>query len=434
MRPSSRLVIALAVLTAAGLALSLAGQALWPWLFLLVALALATLADGLLARRTSTPAVERAVSNTMALGAWTDVTLDVRNDGARTLGLSVFDHHPPPFRCRNLSQTLVAPPGRTVTIRYAVKPTRRGRWHFPGCQLLLRSPLGLLTASRFVETTSEVNVYPNYSTATKFALLGTDNIFSQSGIRRRQRRGEGTEFQQLREYRQGDTFRQIDWKATARMARLIAKEYQDERDQQVVFVLDTGRRMLTREGEFSHFDHVLNAMLLLSYVALRQGDAVGFMSLGDPGNWMKPRKGVGALNLLLRRTFDLEPAPVAMDYEAGATALAVRQKRRALIVVLTNVRDEDTDDLGLALKLLRRRHLVLVASLREAVLDERLDREVSDFDSALGFAATCHYLAARRKAHERLASTGVLLQDATCEALPAAITNRYLDIKRAGLL
>ncbi len=434
MRPSSRLVAALAALTAAGLMLSVSGLALWLWLIPLALLVLGTLADGWLARRSTTPGVERAVSHTMALGTWTNVTLSIRNDSARTLSMSVFDHHPHPFHCRDLSQSIVAPAGRAVTVTYAVKPTRRGRWRFPGCQLRLRSPLGLLTVSRFVETVGEVNVYPNYSAVTKFALLGTDNSFSQSGIRRRQRRGEGTEFQQLREYRQGDTFRQIDWKATARMARLIAKEYQDERDQQVVFLLDTGRRMLTREGEFSHFDHVLNAMLLLSYVALRQGDAVGFMSLGDPANWMKPRKGVGAMNLLLRRTFDLEPKPEAIDYEAGATALAVRQKRRALVVVLTNVRDEDTDDLRLALRLLRRRHLVLVASLREAVLDERLNRAVSDFDGALSFAATCHYLAARRKAHDRLASTGVLLQDTTCEALPAAITNRYLDIKRAGLL
>ena len=98
------------------------------------------------------------------------------------------------------------------------------------------------------------------------------------GAHLRRRRGEGTEFQQLREYRLGDSLRQIDWKATQRARKLISRDYQDERNQQVMLLVDTGRRMLARDDGLSHFDHVLNAALLVAYIALRQGDVVGLLA------------------------------------------------------------------------------------------------------------------------------------------------------------
>ena len=120
-----------------------------------------------------------------------------------------------------------------------------------------------------------MRVYPNYSTISKLLAFEVDNKLQLTGVRMSRRRGEGIEFHQLRDYRDGDSLRSIDWKATARMRRLIAREYQDERDQQIVFMLDAGRHMLAKDAELSHFDHTLNAMFLLSYVALRQGDAAG---------------------------------------------------------------------------------------------------------------------------------------------------------------
>ncbi len=424
----------LGLLTAAGVLLSFTNFPRSAWLGTLALLAIVTATDAWRLWRAPSPTVTRRVSQSLALDVPVEVRLRIANTADNGLGLEVYDHHPAAFDCEGLPRRLRLPAGTTATVAYRARPTQRGRHAFPGCQLRIRSPLGLLAQSRLVPVHDDVNVFPNFAAVTKYALLGTDHAFSQSGIRQRRRRGEGLEFQQLREYRQGDSFRQIDWKATARMRKLIAKEYQDERDQNVVFLLDTGRRMLTREERLSHFDHVLNAMLLLSYVALRQGDAVGFMTLDAESRWMAPRKGMSTINLLLQRTFALEPGAHAVDYPAAATRLYVRQKRRALVVLLTNVRDEDSADLEGAIRLLRLRHLVLLASLREAELERRLVAPVHDFPAAVGFAATTHFLAARRRAHERLAGSGALLQDTTCAALPAAITNRYLDIKRAGLL
>ena len=253
-------------------------------------------------------------------------------------------------------------------------------------------------------------------------------------VRLTRRRGEGIEFHQLRDYRDGDSMRSIDWKATARVSRLIAREYQDERDQQIVFMLDCGRRMLAKDDEISHFDHTLNAMLLLSYVALRQGDSAGVMTMGEDRSWLAPRKGVGAITTLLNHVYDIQPKAVEVDYLAAATEIAVRQRRRALIVLLTNVREEDSDDLRKAAQLLKRRHLLIIGSMRERVLDDTVAADISGFDDALLFAATHQYLDARRESQNMLRANGVYVEDCLGEELPARITNRYLAIKRSGVL
>ena len=146
------------------------------------------------------------------------------------------------------------------------------------------------------------------------------------------------------------------------------------------------------------------------------------------------QRGMGAIDTLLGASYDLQPAPVATDYLAAATELALRQRRRALVMLVTNLRDEDIDDLIGAVRLLQKRHLVVVASLRENDLDEALDRPVHDLDTAVAAAAAAEYVAKRQAAHDALRNHRVMVLDTTCEQLPAALVEQYLSIKRSGLL
>ena len=234
-----------------------------------------------------------------------------------------------------------------------MRPVRRGDFRFGGIELRLASPLGLWEATRYVGAENPVRVYPNFRAIARYTLLATDNRLSQIGILQARRRGEGLEFHQLREYRQGDSLRSIDWKATSRTARLIAREYQDERDQRILLLIDCGRRMGAKDGELSHFDHVLNAALLLAHVGLRQGDAVGVLAMSGEPRYLAPRKSVATIHAILNRVYDLEPTPLTSDYEAAAQDVMRRLTRRSLVVLLTNLRDEDDDAILPALKLLR---------------------------------------------------------------------------------
>ncbi|HEX7080614.1 MAG TPA: DUF58 domain-containing protein [Gammaproteobacteria bacterium] len=435
MIPRRPLLLAAGALALAGIFAGLDPRVAAIWPFAALVLLAAASADAAVHARVRAPAVERDLPRSMALGTWIDVKITVRNDTARRpLRLQIFDHYPQTFAARDLPQQTTVAPGRFQDVGYSLRATERGFFTFPGVELRIASPLGLWWRRRFVPNAQSVRVYPNYSTISKLLAYEVDSRLQLAGMRLRQRRGEGTEFHQLRDYREGDSVRAIDWKATARTSRLIAREYQDERDQQVLFMIDAGRRMLAKDAELSHFDHTLNAMLLLSYIALRRGDSVGVMILGADRSWYPPRKGLQAINGLLNHVYDVQPAPHEVDYLAAATELAVKQRRRSLVVLLTNVREEDTDDLVAAIGLLKRRHLVILASLREAALDEALARRVLGFEDALLHASTAQYLEKRRGAHDLLRARGVYVDDCVWSELPAAIANRYLSIKRAGLL
>jgi uncharacterized protein (DUF58 family) len=277
-----------------------------------------------------------------------------------------------------------------------------------------------------------VKVYPNFAPVKKYAVLAMGHRLQQLGIHHQRRRGEGSEFHQLRDYRTGDSLRQLDWKATARMRRLISRDYQDEQDQQVICLLDCGRRMRALDGRLSQFDHTLTALLLLAYVALREGDAVGLLTFAGPERWIPPRRTRGALDQLVAAVHDLEPGLRATDYLAAAQAVLARVKKRSLVVLLTNLRDEDDETLGPALGLLRRHHRVILASLREPDLDRALEAPIERFDQALRAGAIADYLAQRRQAFARLAPGGILALDVLPRQLPVALVNRYLAEKRSG--
>ena len=187
----------------------------------------------------------------------------------------------------------------------------------------------------------------------------------------------------------------------------------------------------------SHFDQVLNAVMLLSYVALEQGDAVGAMTFGTCAGGERsfmPRKGAHALTALMSHLYDVQPSPTHSDYLAAAQHLLRTQRKRSLVIVITNFRDEDSAELRSALRLLRARHLVLLASVRETVVGELAAQPLAGADAAIDVASAHVYEQSRRDAFNRLAARDGLMVDAEPERLGVELVNRYQAMKRAGLL
>lgn len=428
--PTSLVLLALWALIGLGAVLGLLDAAAWYLaggaLFVLL------LADAALVLRRPTPAIERRMPDTWPIGVERPVTLEL--ESARRQRIDVFDLHPVGWRMHGLPRRLALRPGEVASLDYHLCANARGDFRFDGVQVRLHSPLRLWWHSRVAGAPQPVRVFPNFAPLARFAMFSAEQASRLVGAHLRRRRGEGTDFHQMREYRVGDSLRQLDWKATARMRRLISREYQDEKNQQLVLLLDTGRRLMARDGELAHFDHVLDAALVVAYLALRQGDAVGLLASGGAGAWVPPRRGVGAIDELLRASYALQPQPVATDFLAAATELSVRQRRRSLVMLVTNLRDEDMDDVLAAVTMLRRRHLVCVASLREASLDTALADPVTDLPGAIRAGATAQYLEQRNAAHDALRSHGVMVLDVSCEQLAASLVEKYLSVKRDGLL
>jgi uncharacterized protein (DUF58 family) len=433
-RPAPAFVAALLGLAVAG---GFAAFGLMPMGFFAAigaALALLMVLDALALRALPTPEVTRELPPIVAVGIERPVILRLRHGNARSIALDVHDLHPGDWPLFGLPRHVDVPPARELELPYRITPAARGLFHFEGCALRLWSPMRLWNQRRIVPLRQALRVYPNFAPLAKLALVGAEQASRVVGAHLKRRRGEGTEFQQLREYRVGDSLRQIDWKASQRTRKLISREYQDERNQQVMLLLDTGRRMLARDGALAHFDHVLNAALMVAYIALRQGDAVGLLASGGPSRFMAPRRSLATIDMLLNTVFDLEAQPVATDYLEAATVLGARQSRRCLVLLITNARDEDIEDLVGAVRQLQRRHLVCVASLREDVLDRSLREEVRTFDDAIRVAAMAQYVEQRARTHRTLRAQGADVLDVSCSELPAALVEHYLAMKRAARL
>ncbi|MBX3623327.1 MAG: DUF58 domain-containing protein [Rhizobacter sp.] len=384
--------------------------------------------------------LQRDLPAALALGVPRVLTLGLVNEGPHAWRAAVFDDVDPELAFDGLPQQVRVPAGKQVTLQYTVTPRRRGPVQLGAAQLRLRSRMGAFELLRTVGRAERLHVYPNFAAVSRYAWLAGDRRLASIGIKTYPKRGLGTDFKQLADYRPGDPIRHIDWKATLRHGKPIVREFQDERDQCVIFLLDCGRRMRADEGgagRGSHFDQALNALMLLSYVALKEGDAVGALTFGHaPGQARRfaPRKGGATLNALMARLYDIEPGTTHSDYLAAAEDLLRAQPKRALVIMLTNFRDEDSTELTPALKLLRSRHLVMVASLRERVLRELATQPITDDRHALEVATAHLFAQARSDAFARTTGHDALSVDVEPDALAVALVNRYHAVKRAGLL
>ncbi|MDB5848706.1 MAG: hypothetical protein JWP29_2458 [Rhodoferax sp.] len=388
--------------------------------------------------------IERSLPGAFSLGMPQAMVLALVNEGAHHWRVAVFDDVDPHFDFEGLPQTVLVPASARVQLHYTATARQRGVAQFGVTRLKWRSRAGCFEIRMALGKPRALRVYPNFAAMARYAWLSGDQRLRQIGIKTYVQRGLGTDFRQLADYRTGDALRHIDWKATMRHQRPIVREFQDDRDQCVFFLLDCGRRMRADETgsadahrRGSHFDEALNAMMLLAYVALKEGDEVGAMTFGGvPGQRrdFAPRKGGATLNALMNRMHDLQPGPHQTDYQQAARDLLVLQRRRAMVIVLTNFRDEDAAELRPAIQLMRRQHLVLVASLRETVLSRIAAQAMTRASDAVDVASAHLFAQSRSDAFARVMGNDHLSVDVEPDQLASALVNRYHAVKKSGLL
>jgi len=433
--PARNLLLALTGWLLLGVAVSLWPPGL-PWWsgagILLGVLALLDVGDLWRAPKVS---IDRDVPGRMALGVAVEVPLTLKMDGRRAAPVRIWDSLPQALETTDLPWSGTVPASGFITVNIRVQPVERGPAAFGQVHVEQRSRLGLWCRRYLAGIASSTRVYPNYEPVVRFALLAMDNHQAQMGIRQLNRPGQSREFRQLRDYQDGDAMAQIDWKATSRRLSLVSREYEEQRNQTLILMVDCGRRLRPMDGDLTQFDHSLNALLLLSFMALRQGDAVGLMSFGsETPRWLPPVKGPHAMPAILNHLYDYQPSASPGDFSEAAESLAARWSRRALVVIATNLRSEDQFHFTAPLALMRKKHLVVVASLREREVAEGAAVPVTDLASAVRFGAIQQYLDDRRHLLEKLHRSRILTVDAPAAELPIALGNLYVSIKKSGTL
>jgi uncharacterized protein (DUF58 family) len=300
----------------------------------------------------------------------------------------------------------------------------------------LENTIGFLSRRRRIDLPEDVRVFPDLSAVERYGRLARRTTLIESGLRKMRLRGAGTDFESLREYLPGDAFRQINWKATARHGQMMVEQYEVERSQNVLILLDAGRLMTPRIGLQRKFDYALTAALSIAQIAQTAGDNVGLTAFAaKPVLAIGPRRGAAHVALLTRSAYDLQPRLEEPDYETAFTQLKQRYSKRSLVVLFTDMFDPAASAAVLAgLAMLVPRHLVMCVLMNDAAISRALDEAPQTPRDAYRAAVALALVAERERAIATLRARGIIVVDVAAPKLTVALLDAYLDVKSRGLL
>ncbi len=438
-----RLTYRLVLLLALG-ALPLLFEARASWVLTAVLVYNALLAACTLADFLASPAPDKAVSLTrtvdekLALGAQNAVTIEVRNRTDAPLALTIRDLPPPTFgldRAVEGRMSLPADP-RPVRFVYHVTPPAKGDFTFGDLYFQYPGRLGLIRRQAVAVARRSVKVYPNLVETAKYELLARRGRLQQLGIRAARIRGGGSEFESLREYVPGDEYKKIDWSATARRGKLISRQYEAERSQNIMLLLDTGRNMLQSIQKMAKLDYVVNTALMLAYVAAASDDKVGLMAFdADIRAYLPPAKSKAQVYGILESLYNLEARMVETDYKAAFQNLSTRWRRRSLVVLFTDLVDPDSSVQMLdAVPMISDQHRVVCVTVSDPNILAAARSVPTDSAGVYRKAVATQVLQERRAAISVLKRRGVWTIDSPPEELSADLINHYLDLKARSMI
>jgi uncharacterized protein (DUF58 family) len=394
------------------------------------------LADVLMAPRATDLRSRRRVATILRMDRPADVVVDLHNPTGRSLAVDLHDATPPSMGRQPLRHHVTIEAGAWAELPGEIRPARRGRAVIGPITIRTAGPLGLAGRQSRAALIDEVKVYPALRGRAEVELRFRRAQLLQSGLRSSAYRGGSDEFESLREYRPDDEFRRINWKATARSPKPIANEYREEHNQQVVMLLDASRATAGQVEGVSRLEHSLDAAIAVADLAVRVGDQVGALAFGrDVRAFVEPRGGPSQPPRIVNLLFDLEPGLHAANYPQAFSSLLTRHRRRAWLVLFTDLSEESVlEPLLRAIPVLVSRHLLVVASVRDPEVDALATSVPWTSEDAYDKAAAAGFATWRDRAAARIRTLGATVIDAQPGTLAAAVADEYLRIKSMGRL
>ena len=342
--------------------------------------------------------IRREMNSKFSLGVENVVTLRVTNRSRYRLRLRFKDDFPDEFLFEAVIHDCQVSPMQHIDIPYRLTPMRRGVYRFADTHLRCWGILGLIVRQRRVPAATEIKVYPNLQAIRQYELLVKRGMLHQIGLKNSRRFGEGTEMERLREYFPDDDFRRIDWKATARQRKPIVREFETERSQDIVIMLDTGRLMASpilletttlpsadviSQQAMLKLDYAINTTLMTAYVSTLKGDKVGLIAFADTVHqYLAPKPGKKQFLTMLEMIYALPVHAVEPDFETAFRYLASKQRKRALIILFTDILDKDSAE-GIATYVaqLSKHHLIACVTLTDSGIVELAEQKSTDSKS-----------------------------------------------------
>ena len=392
------------------------------------------------ARRSHLPPavkITREFGGRFAVGAQTDVQINVQNAQPRAISLIVKDEYPPQMKISGLREAKFRVEGQSsATLIYGLTPPKRGRFEFGQIVVRFLSRWNLVWRETRLDAATAVKVYPNMRRAREAELkaLGARSLVASH--RKTSWRGEGREFESLRDYVRGDELRHISWSATARRGKLTTRQYQIERDQTILIAIDGGRLMTARIEQETKLDSAVHAALALMSAAARAGDNAGLLVFGRRiKSYLPPGRGHDHIDAALEALYAIEPEMIEPSYSRAFEYIAANSKRRALVVLITDLVDEEgSKELLTSLRLLRPRHLPLVVTIADRDLRAVVSTVPQNVKDLFTQSVAEEIMYLRETALRLVEAQGGLALDVTAAALAPALLEKYLQVKERGLL
>ena len=413
---------------------------LWPPLFyvgasLLVLFALMLVADIALLWTRRGITASRHCSSRFSNGDENPVSLQVDNNYPFAVKLNIIDEIPHIFQRRDVNFSLRLKARENGTVDYTLRPTKRGVYGFGHIRAFASSPIGLVQRRFTCDEPTDVAVYPSYLMLNQYEFLAISNNLTEMGIKRIRRVGNNTEFEQIKSYVQGDDYRLINWKASARTHNLMVNVYTDERSQQIINVIDKGRIMQQAFAGMTILDYAINASLVLSYVALHRDDKAGVITFADKfSDFVKPDRGPAQMNDILECLYQQTTDFAESDYSTLVVNTNHLVGRRSLLILYTNFFDYNGMLRQLPyLRQLNSRHRLLVVFF--------IDEERRDFINQQPHSIREYYehSIAAKIDHEQTLIINTLRQFGinslltSPQNLSVNVINRYLEMKSRGI-
>jgi uncharacterized protein (DUF58 family) len=359
------------------------------------------------------------------------VTASFRSLYRFTIHIEIIDELPAQFQVRDFSVRLQLGPGEARGVTYRLKPLRRGAYGFGSLLAYVRSPLGLVERRYRFDAARDVPVFPSFLQMRRFQLMAISNRLTEIGVKRIRRVGHSMEFEQVRDYVNGDDLRTINWKATARRSHMMVNSYTEEKSQQIYCLIDKGRAMKMPFDGLSLLDHAINASVILSNVALLRHDKAGILTFSEElGRFLPASRGAAQMNAILETLHAQRTRYLESDYERLYAFVRRRITQRSLLMLFTNF--ESVDALHRQLPHLRRlaaAHLLIVVFFENDLLTECASQAADNIEDVYRQTVAARFVSEKRLIVRELMRYGIRSILTAPASLGVSVVNRYLELK-----
>lgn len=378
----------------------------------------------------------RMMSDKLSNGDDNEIKISIKNYYTFSISIKIIDEIPFQFQIRNFEIKQKIRASSQNEINYFLRPTERGEYHFGNLNVYVSSPLSLVSRRFKFDTDRMVPAYPSYIQLRKYSLMAFSNNLFQYGIKKIRRIGHTMEFEQIKEYNQGDDVRTLNWKATAKKNALMVNQFQDEKSQSVYMIIDKGRVMKMPFNGMSLLDYAINATLVLSNVILKKQDKAGMLAFSKKvENRVFAEKRASQMQKILETLYNIKTDFFESDFSRLYTDIKKNINQRSLIVLYTNFETMDGLHRQLSyLKGIAKNHLLVVVFFNNTELNELISKNAESIQEIYDKVIAEKFSFEKRLIVNELKKHGIYSVLTQPENLTLDTINKYLEIKSRGIL